>query len=138
VKTVNRLWTENAELQAFSEHHFIEELNGYVINCTEFNSRSALFWDITRRRVVIVYRRFGTTYRKHVPPRITNDIRETWLGIDHSIYGMHCIGRPSPPPIIPLLRSRYVLTSAVPHFFTCKNSFKLSRDVNHKSQYSLC
>ena len=25
--------------------------------------RSALFWDITRRRVVIVYRRFGTTYR---------------------------------------------------------------------------
>jgi hypothetical protein len=24
--------------------------------------RSALFWDITRRRVVIVYRRFGTTY----------------------------------------------------------------------------
>jgi hypothetical protein len=26
---------------------------------------SALFWDITRRRVVIVYRRFGTTYRSH-------------------------------------------------------------------------
>jgi hypothetical protein len=28
--------------------------------------RSALFWDITRRRVVIVYRRFGTTYRSHL------------------------------------------------------------------------
>jgi hypothetical protein len=27
--------------------------------------RSALFWDITRRRVVIVYRRFGTAYRPH-------------------------------------------------------------------------
>jgi hypothetical protein len=27
--------------------------------------RSALFWDITRRRVVIVYRRFGTTCRSH-------------------------------------------------------------------------
>ena len=26
-------------------------------------TRSALFWDITRRRVVIVYRRFGITYR---------------------------------------------------------------------------
>jgi hypothetical protein len=25
--------------------------------------RSVLFWDITRRRVVTVYRRFGTTYR---------------------------------------------------------------------------
>jgi hypothetical protein len=27
--------------------------------------RSALFWDVTRRRVVIVYRRLGTTYRSH-------------------------------------------------------------------------
>jgi hypothetical protein len=27
--------------------------------------RSALFWDITQRRVVILYRRFGTTYRSH-------------------------------------------------------------------------
>jgi hypothetical protein len=27
---------------------------------------SALFWDITRRRVVIVYRRFGKTYRSHL------------------------------------------------------------------------
>ena len=27
--------------------------------------RSALFWDITRRRVVIVYRRFGTAYKFH-------------------------------------------------------------------------
>jgi hypothetical protein len=28
--------------------------------------RSALFWDITRHRVVIVYRRFGTTYQSHL------------------------------------------------------------------------
>jgi hypothetical protein len=28
--------------------------------------RSAVFWDITRRRVVIVYRRFGTTCRSHL------------------------------------------------------------------------
>ena len=28
--------------------------------------RSALFWDITRCRVVIVYRRFGKTYRSHL------------------------------------------------------------------------
>jgi hypothetical protein len=28
--------------------------------------RSALFWGITQRRVVIVYRRFGTTYRSHL------------------------------------------------------------------------
>jgi hypothetical protein len=27
--------------------------------------KSALFWGITLRRVVIVYRRFGTTYRSH-------------------------------------------------------------------------
>jgi hypothetical protein len=31
-----------------------------------FNMRSALFWDITRRRVVIIYQRFGTTYRSHL------------------------------------------------------------------------
>jgi hypothetical protein len=30
---------------------------------TQVTKRYALFWDITRRRVVIVYRRFGTTYR---------------------------------------------------------------------------
>jgi hypothetical protein len=28
--------------------------------------RSALFWDITRCRVVIVYRCFGKTYRSHL------------------------------------------------------------------------
>jgi hypothetical protein len=28
--------------------------------------RSALFWDVTRRRVVIAYRRFVTTYRSHL------------------------------------------------------------------------
>jgi hypothetical protein len=31
--------------------------------------RSALFWDITRRRVVIVYRPFGTTNRYTVTTR---------------------------------------------------------------------
>jgi hypothetical protein len=28
--------------------------------------RSALFWDIARRRVVTVYRRFGTKHRSHL------------------------------------------------------------------------
>jgi hypothetical protein len=27
---------------------------------------SAVYWGIMRRRVVIVYRRFGTTYRSHL------------------------------------------------------------------------
>jgi hypothetical protein len=27
--------------------------------------KSVVFWVITRRRVVIIYRRFGTTYRSH-------------------------------------------------------------------------
>jgi hypothetical protein len=35
--------------------------------------RSALFWDITQRRVVIIYRRFGTTYRSHLFPSRTLD-----------------------------------------------------------------
>jgi hypothetical protein len=29
--------------------------------------RSAFFWDITQRRMVILYRRFGTTYWSHLP-----------------------------------------------------------------------
>jgi hypothetical protein len=33
---------------------------------TKFIFRSALFWDITQRQVVIIYRRFGTTYRSHL------------------------------------------------------------------------
>jgi hypothetical protein len=28
--------------------------------------RSTLFWDVTRRRVVILYRRFGTMYQSHL------------------------------------------------------------------------
>jgi hypothetical protein len=28
--------------------------------------RTAILWDITQRRVVILYRRFGTTYRYHL------------------------------------------------------------------------
>jgi hypothetical protein len=32
--------------------------------CTE-EIKSAVFWGITRRRVVIVYRRFGTMYPSH-------------------------------------------------------------------------
>jgi len=33
--------------------------------------RTALFWAITQRVVVISYRRFGTTYRSHPPGRST-------------------------------------------------------------------
>jgi hypothetical protein len=35
-------------------------------NYTLKNLRSALLCDITERRVVILYRRFGTTYRSHL------------------------------------------------------------------------
>jgi hypothetical protein len=37
-----------------------------TINDANFMLRSALFWGITQRRVVIFYRRFGTTYRSHL------------------------------------------------------------------------
>jgi hypothetical protein len=33
--------------------------------CWPLGKRYALFWDIMRRRVVIVYQRFGTTYQSH-------------------------------------------------------------------------
>jgi hypothetical protein len=36
-----------------------------LLDLTNFFHKSAVFWDIMRRRVVIFYRRFGTTYRSH-------------------------------------------------------------------------
>jgi hypothetical protein len=44
------------------KEHVNKYFNKIVIKQTHF-MRSAVFWVITRRRVVIVYRRFGTTYR---------------------------------------------------------------------------
>jgi len=38
---------------------------------------SALFWDFTQRRMVIPYRRFGTTYRSH-PQGSRRPTRLTW------------------------------------------------------------
>ena len=42
---------------------------GILAGITEYQQylavKSAVFWGIMRRRVVIVYRRFGTTYRSH-------------------------------------------------------------------------
>jgi hypothetical protein len=38
-------------------------LHSCKIKCSNVKCKSALFWDITRRRVEIVYRRFGTTYQ---------------------------------------------------------------------------
>jgi hypothetical protein len=36
-----------------------------VLEWNMFRRRSALFWDITQHHEVILYRRFGTTYRSH-------------------------------------------------------------------------
>jgi hypothetical protein len=60
-------------------HVFMHDRSHYVLRTTDlcasvsqtgFRTMSsgveiAFFWDITRRRVLIVYRRFGTTYRSH-------------------------------------------------------------------------
>jgi hypothetical protein len=42
--------------------------------------RPALFWDVTQRRVVILYRHFGTTYRSHLQGsrRVWNLKPEGW------------------------------------------------------------
>ena len=39
---------------------------------------SALFWDITRRRVIIVYRRFGTTYLSHLHGWRVREAKDSW------------------------------------------------------------
>jgi hypothetical protein len=46
----------------------VEYSKGHRLSCiaNSVPMRPALFWDITRRRVVIVYRRFGIAYRSHL------------------------------------------------------------------------
>jgi hypothetical protein len=43
--------------------------------------RSALFCDITQRRVVILYRRFGTTYRSHLQRSRSLDVTSNRRGL---------------------------------------------------------
>jgi hypothetical protein len=50
----------------FHLHYSTPERNGLVFRVHCLFVRSALFWDITRRRVVMVYRPFGATYRSHL------------------------------------------------------------------------
>jgi len=45
--------------------------------------RTALFWVVTQRIVVISYRRFGTTYRSHIHVSRIFSILETWVRNDH-------------------------------------------------------
>jgi hypothetical protein len=69
--------------------------------------RSVFFWDITRRRVLIRYRRFGTTYRSHIqgsrplkmgtihcPETSVSDYRGTLRNIPdlcHKLFATVCI-----------------------------------------------
>ena len=48
--------------------------------------KSAVFWGITRLRVVIVYRRFGTTYRSH-PHGSRVRVGKKAYNIDSGKYG---------------------------------------------------
>jgi poly-gamma-glutamate capsule biosynthesis protein CapA/YwtB (metallophosphatase superfamily) len=48
--------------------------------------KSAVFWGITRRRVVIVYRHFGTTYRSH-PHGSRVQVGKKTYNVDSGKYG---------------------------------------------------
>jgi hypothetical protein len=50
---------------AFGIHSFTERMH-YNANRIGKMLRTAIFWVITQRVVVIYYRRFGTTYRYHL------------------------------------------------------------------------
>ena len=56
--------------------------------------RPSLFWDVTQRRLVVRYRRFGTAYRSHVLPSPFRVLR---------------------PPLTHGLASRFLWTSHRPH-----------------------
>jgi hypothetical protein len=70
------LWLQIPVLQGFSHHECATASTCYNHNDNFMLSwfeayaamlmKSVVFWVITRRRVVIIYRRFGTTYRSHL------------------------------------------------------------------------
>ena len=56
----------------------------------------SLFWDVTRRRLVVIYRCFGTTYRSHLQgsssPRTVNLHWVTFQNNKALSLGTHCTG----------------------------------------------
>jgi hypothetical protein len=59
--------------------------------------RSAVLWDITRRRVVIVYRRVGTTYRSHLQGSRVRGLLTREDGTD-TLY--RNVGKQVPPDVV--------------------------------------
>jgi hypothetical protein len=64
------------------------EVNTKILPITAVSSslklRYALFWDITWRRMLIMYRRFGTTYPSHLQDGI--DWLSLNVGTELSLY----------------------------------------------------
>jgi hypothetical protein len=58
-----RLLWENNEKNSYAVREGTAVVGGRLRMGTNCSLRFALFWDVTRRRMVIVYRRFGTTCR---------------------------------------------------------------------------
>jgi len=77
-------------------HHKIKVLwAGYALYRTTVLLRSALFWEITQRIVVIPYRRFGTSYRSHFQGSEIQGISSTSRRkpeITYRIFLNACIG----------------------------------------------
>ena len=70
--------------------------------------RSALFWDIMHRRVAILYRRFGTTYRYHLQrSRSPRRLPDPWRGHEF----MTCVGK-----VVFLLLCSYAVANRVVKF----------------------
>jgi hypothetical protein len=61
---------------------YVKKLNTWFQAYAAMLMKSVVFWVITRRRVVIIYRRFGTTYRSHLHgSRFQEEfLLESWTG----------------------------------------------------------
>jgi hypothetical protein len=53
-------------------------------------TRSALFWDITQRQVVILYRRFGTTYRSPFKGQEAKEENTSWISWQLKMWPIRC------------------------------------------------
>jgi len=63
--TFQRSWCMTFQRSAREIPRFPRDAKFYYGVWTQLNLRTALFWAVTQRVMVIPYRRFGTTYRSH-------------------------------------------------------------------------
>jgi hypothetical protein len=75
---IHRITHHNQQTSTTNNYNFNDMACPWFQASATMLMRSALFCDITRHRVVIVYRHFGTTYRSHLQGSGVREEKDSW------------------------------------------------------------